>query len=68
MTINEIIAQIKDIKGNYLNGEINSDELIESLEDLIHDVEGKEGMDSFGTSLEDDGFYDDLPDFSSLKV
>ena len=67
MTIKEIMLQINDIKGSYLNGEINSDELVESLEDLIHDVEGNDGMDNF-TALEDDGFYDDLPDFSDLKV
>ena len=67
MTINEIISQLKDIKGNYLNGDINSDEFVENIEDLIHDVEGNDGLDNF-TALEDDGFYDELPDFSNLKV
>ena len=66
MTIKEIISQLKDIKGNYLNGEITTDELVENIEDLIHDVEGNDGLDNF-TALEDDGFYDE-PDFTKLEL
>ena len=40
MTIQEIMNKLKDIKGNYINGEITSDTMIECLEDLIHDVQG----------------------------
>ena len=68
MTIQEIMNRIKDIKGNYINGEISSDGMVEQLEDLIHDVQGNDEYGGFGSSMEDDGFYDDLPDFSQLKV
>ena len=68
MTIQEIMNSIRNIKGDFQNGNINSEELIECMEDLIHDVEGKEQYNGFGTALEDDGFYDELPDFSTLQV
>ncbi len=67
MTIQEIMNQIKSIKGDYQNGLLTSDEMIEHLEDLVHDVEGNDEY-GFGTSMEDDGFYDDLPDFTQLEV
>ena len=47
MTIQDIMNRIKTIKGNYVNGEITSDGMIEAMEDLIHDVEGNDGF-SFG--------------------
>ena len=68
MTIQDIINAIKDMKGNFQNGNINSEELIEQIEDLIHDVQGNDAYQGFGTSMEDDGFYDDLPDFTALEV
>ena len=65
MTIQEIIGKIKDIKGEYVNGNINSEEMIECLEDLIHDVEGNDGM-----IFHDDDHYGSFEetDFSSLEV
>ena len=39
MTVQEIMESIKNIKGNYVNGNINSEELVEAIEDLVHDVE-----------------------------
>ena len=68
MTIQEIMNQVKVIKEDYENNVITSEEMVEHLDDLIHDVEGKEQYIGFGTALEDDGFYDDLPDFTQLKV
>ena len=67
MTIQDVINSIKDIKGNYVNGTINSEELVEAIEDLIHDTEGTDAYGGFGTALEDDGFYD-TPDFTQLVV
>ena len=67
MTIQEIMNKIKAIKGDYQNGLLTSDEMIEHLEDLVHDVEGNDEY-GFGTSMENDGFYDDLPDFTQLEV
>jgi len=43
-------------------------QLVEQMEDLIHDVEGTDAYNGFGTSMEDDGFYDTLPDFTQLVV
>ena len=67
MTIQEIMNQIRDMKGEFVNGNINSEELVEQMEDLIHDVEGTDAYQGFGTSMEDDGFYD-TPDFTQLVV
>ena len=66
MTIQEIMNRIKDIKGNYINGEISSDGMVEQLEDLIHDVQGNDGMswdsdDDHYTSFEE-------TDFTQLEV
>ena len=68
MTIQEIINSIINIKGDFQNGNINSEELVEQMEDLIHDVQGNDAYQGFGTTMEDDGFYDDLPDFTTLEV
>ena len=66
MTIQDIINTIKAIKGNYVNGEITSDDMVEQLEDLIHDVQGNDGMswdsdDDHYTSFEE-------TDFTQLEV
>ena len=68
MTIQEIMNSIRDMKGNFQNGNINSEELVEQMEDLLHDVEGNDAYQGFGTSMEDDGFYDTMPDFTALVV
>jgi len=67
MTIQDIMNQLRDIKREFVNGNINSEELVEQMEDLIHDVEGNDAYQGFGTSMEDDGFYD-TPDFTQLVV
>ena len=67
MTIQDIMNAIQDMKANFQNGNINSEELVEQMEDLIHDVEGTDAYNGFGTSMEDDGFYD-TPDFTKLVV
>ena len=65
MTIQEIMNKIKDIKANFVNGMITSDTMIECLEDLIHDVEGNDGM-----SWDSDDHYESFEetDFSTLEV
>ena len=68
MNIVEIMNKIKCIKGDYQNNMITADEMCEHLEDLIYDVQGNDEYSGFGTSLEDDGFYDNMPDFTQLKV
>ena len=67
MTIQDIMNSITNMKANFQNGNINSEELVEQMEDLIHDVEGTDAYNGFGTSMEDDGFYD-TPDFTKLEI
>ena len=66
MTIQEIINQIKNIKGNYVNGMITSDGMIEAMEDLIHDVEGNDGF-SFGGDEDHYASFEET-DFSGLET
>jgi len=65
MTIQEIMNRIKDIKGNYVNGELSSDGMVEAMGDLIHDVEGNDGM-----SWDNDDHYGSFEetDFTQLEV
>ena len=66
MTIQEIMNRIKAIKGNYINGELNSDGMVEAIEDLVHDVEGNDGF-AFGG--EDDHYASfEETDFTTLEV
>ena len=65
--INEIMNRVKCIKEDYQNNVITSEEMVEHLDDLIHDVEGKDQYSGFGTAMEDDGFYDEV-DFTQLVV
>ena len=67
MTIQDIMNQLRDIKREFVNGNITTEELIECMEDLIRDTEGTDAYSTFGTTMEDDGFYD-TPDFSQLVV
>ena len=66
MTIQEIINQIKNIKGNYVNGMITSDGMIEAMEDLVHDVEGNDGF-SFGGDEDHYASFEET-DFSGLET
>ena len=54
MTIQDIMNSLRDMKGEFVNGNINSEELIEGIEDLIHDVQGNDEYQGFGASMEDD--------------
>ena len=71
MTKQEIIEQLKNIKDQYLNDsskDINSDDIIEAITDIIHDVEGNDGMDM---TLEYDDEYEESfesVDFTQLDV
>ena len=67
MTIQDIMNSITNMKANFQNGNINSEELMEAMDDLLHDVEGTDAYSGFGTAMEDDGFYD-TPDFTQLVV
>ena len=54
MTIQEITNSIKNIKKSYLNDEITTEELIEGLEDIVHEVEGNDGLDGMSVATDDD--------------
>ena len=66
MTVQEIIEQIKNIKGNYVNGNITGDDVVELMEDLIHDVEGNDGF-SFGSDDEHYASFEET-DFTTLET
>ena len=66
MTIQDIMNTIKNIKGNYVNGEITSDGMVEAMEDLIHDVEGNDGF-SFGGDEDHYASFEET-DFSTLEA
>ena len=60
-----MMVKQKNIKGNYVNGDITGDDMVELMEDLIHDVEGNDGM-----SWHDEDYYDTFEetDFTKLEV
>ena len=71
MSKQEIIEQLKNIKDQYLNdsgGKIDADAIIEAITDVIHDVEGNDGID-FSEDF-DDEYYDNFEsvDFTQLDV
>ena len=66
MPIQEIMNKIKDIKANYVNGMITSDDMVEHIDDLIHDVEGNDGF-NFSDDEDHYGSFEDT-DFSTLEV
>ena len=71
MSKQEIIEQLKNIKDQYLNdskGEISADSIIEAITDIIHDVEGNDGID-FAEDF-DDEYYDNFEsvDFTKLEI
>ena len=71
MSKQDIIEQLKNIKDQYLNdskGEIDADAIIEAITDVIHDVEGNDGLD-FDIEY-DDGFDESFEsvDFTQLDV
>ena len=70
MTIQEIVAELQNIKEQAVNEEgITKASILEAITDLIHDVGGNDGLDGFNFT-DDDGLYDtfDSIDFSELQV
>jgi len=69
MTITGILNELKNIKEQAVNEEgITKDSVLEAITDLIHDVEGNDGLDGFNFS--DDDHYDTFEsvDFTELQV
>ena len=67
MTQNEIENKVKLIKENYVNGNINSEDLMDHLDDLCCELEECEG--AFGMSFGDDDHYSSFEetDFTKLE-
>ena len=70
MSIREILAELNNIKEQAVNEEgIGKESILEALTDLIHDIEGNDGLDGFNFT-DEDGLYDTFEtiDFSELQV
>ena len=68
MTIADIVSKIELIKGNFQNGNIDSEEMCVMLEDLICEMEECEG--AFGMGNSDDDYYQSFEetDFTKLEI
>ena len=68
MTNQEISGKIKLIIENFANGNINSEELLDVLDDLCCEIEECEG--AFGMSFGDDDHYQSFEetDFTKLET
>jgi len=70
MTIQQVV-QLKNIKDQWINdskGEIDSEAIIEAITDVIHDVEGNDGID-FSEEYDDEHYENfENVDFTKLKV
>ena len=70
MSIMEILNQLKNIKEQAINDdEITKGSIVNALTDLIHEVEGNDGLDGFNLTSDDD-LYDTFEniDFTELQV
>ena len=68
MTIQEIVAELNNIKEQAVNEEgVTKNSILEAITDLIHDAGGSDGLDGFNLS---DDHYDTFEtiDFSELQV
>jgi len=68
MTPKEIIERIKNIRDAFANGEINSEGIIEYIDDLVIDV--RDRSDGFSDFKDDGDFYKTFEetDFTKLDL
>ena len=67
MSIIQIIQNIKHIRAEYENGNINADDMSEALEDLCIDIKDKSDHSQiFGG--EDDGYYETFEETDFTKM
>ena len=70
MGIQDILNELKNIKEQSVNEvDITKDSMLEAITDLIHDIEGNDGLDGFNLTSDDD-LYDTFEniDFTELQV
>ena len=69
MTTKDIVSKIHLIKDNFANGNIDSDETIELLDDLCCEIEECEGPFGMGNFDEDDNYASfEETDFTKLEI
>jgi len=69
ITLQEVGSKIQLLKENYVNNNINTEDLIDALDDLCCDIDECTG--AFGMNSSDDDYYQDFettPDFTQLEV
>ena len=68
MTPKEIIGRIKNIRDAFENGEINSQELLDHIDDMIIDV--RDRSDGFSECEDDGDYYKSFEetDFTKLDI
>ena len=68
MTTKQITSKINLIKENYVNGNINSEDMCDLLDDLVCEMEECEGP--FGMVSGDDDYYESFEetDFTKLEI
>ena len=70
MTIQDILAELHNIKEQSINEDgISKASVLEAITDLIHDVEGNDGLDGFDIGSDDDLYeaFENI-DFTELQV
>ena len=68
MTIQQIVAELENIKEQTLNNsKITTDDIIEAIEDLITDCKDK-SMDFIFDDDDDYGSYEKETDFTQLEI
>ena len=68
MSIIEIVQQIKHIRAEYENGNINADDMSEALEDLCIDIKDKSDHSQIFDN--DDCYYESFEetDFTKMEI
>ena len=68
MTVKEIIERIKNIRDAFENGEINSQGMIDQIDDLVLDV--RDRGDGFSDLTDDGDYYKSFEktDFTKLDI
>ena len=70
MTITDVLNQLKNIKEQSINDdEITKGSVVEAVTDLIHEIEGNDGLEEFFLDSDDEHYesFENI-DFTELKV
>ena len=70
MTLQQIIDELKNIKEQSTNDkDITKGSMLDAITDLIHDIEGNDGLEGMGMSSDDEYYntYEET-DFTQLEI